>query len=62
MSYNIYLSRAEYVSTFPFTSSNSTKPGHFRDSDSKRAKPASGLPLLMYLDNNETSEWKPKNN
>jgi len=44
-----YLSWAEYVNTFPFTSSNSTKPGHLRDSDSKRAKPASGLPLLMYL-------------
>ena len=42
------LSWAEYVRTFPFTSSNSTKPGHFRDSDLKRAKPASGLPLLMY--------------
>jgi hypothetical protein len=38
------------VSTFPLTSSNSTKPGHFSDSDSKRAKPASGLPLLMYLE------------
>jgi len=45
-----YLSCAEYVSTFPFTSSNSTKPGHFNDSDSKRAKPASGLTLRIYLD------------
>jgi len=48
---NIYLSCAEYVSTFPFTSSNSTKPGHFNDSDSKSAKPASGLTLLIYLEN-----------
>ena len=32
---------AEYVNTFPLTSSNSTKPGHFRDSVSKRENPAS---------------------
>lgn len=44
-----YLSCAEYVSTFPLTSSNSTNPGHFSDSDSKRGKPASGLPRRMYL-------------
>lgn len=47
----IYLSCAEYVSTLPLTSSNSTNPGHFKDSDSKRANPASGWPLLIYLAN-----------
>lgn len=44
-----YLSCAEYVRTFALTSSNSTNPGHFKDSDWKRGKPASGSALLMYL-------------
>ncbi len=47
--YEQYRSCAEYVSTFPFTSSNSTKPGHLSDSDSNKGKPASGWPLRMYL-------------
>jgi hypothetical protein len=44
-----HLSTAEYVSTFPFTSSNSTNPGHRKDSDSNRGNPDSGRPLRMYL-------------
>ena len=42
------MSVAEKVSTLLFTSSNSTNPGHRRDSLSKREKPASGCPRRRY--------------
>ena len=42
-----HLFLAEYVSTLPFTSSNSTKPGHRSDSDSNRPNPFSGFRRLM---------------
>lgn len=58
---NIYLSYAEYVRTFLFTSSNSTKLSHLSDSNSKRAKHASGLALPMYLNNIIKSDMVRKN-
>jgi hypothetical protein len=44
-----YLSCAEKVNTFPLTSSNSTNPGYFSDSDSNKGNPSCSWPLLMYL-------------
>jgi len=45
-----------YMSTFPFTLSNSTNPGHFRDSDSKIGNPASNSFLLTYLQEQSAHE------